>query len=136
MVDQNVNDTPDLYREGYTELLGECDGEWGLCCSLDDDFIRDLGHNLYEKLTVHARGVGRRNLSILSVQGDVLRALDLDNGSVLLVPVCSIYLFYDAEPLSIHEGAAALIRLDGGGSCRGCYGMMPHQSLFRWRQSS
>lgn len=120
-----VNESFDIYVEGLAETLDECQGEWGLCCKIDDEFVHELGRNLYRTVTVYARGVGRRIMRLVDVQGDVLRGLDMDSGHILLIPACAVYLFHDAQVLPLGEDTQAVLRLDGGGSCRGCNGMVP-----------
>ncbi len=119
----NFDDCPALFEEGLAELLDE--GSRGLCCDLGDAFARALGRSEYKMATVHARGVGMRRLRLLSLQGDVLRALCPETGSVVLIPLCSVYAFYEGPLLPAVGSDEAMLRLDGGSSCRCCKGLVP-----------
>lgn len=120
-----VNTFSDIYHEGLAETLEDPCGELGLCCSLEDEMAHELGRNLDRTVTVYARGVGKRVVRLQDVQGDVLCAMDIEQNKRLYIPLCAIYLFYQGTALPLEHLPQMSVRLDGGGSCRGCCGMIP-----------
>lgn len=121
----SYDDCPALFEEGLTKALDEAEPARGLCCDLSDAFARALGRSEYHTVTLHARGVGMRRLRLLSLQGDVLRALCPETNKILLIPLCSVYTFYEGALLKPESDDLATLRLDGGSSCRGCNGLVP-----------
>jgi hypothetical protein len=119
----SYDDCPALFEEGLAEALSA--DQRGLCCDLTDAFARALGLAEYHTVTLHARGVGMRKLRLLGLQGDVLRALCLSTGSIVLIPLCSVYAFYEGALLPSTGGEEACLRLDGGSGRRGCAGLVP-----------
>ncbi len=119
----NFDDCPALFEEGLTDALDECGR--GLCCDLNDAFARALGRSEYRTAMVHARGVGMKKLRLLGLQGDVLRALCPESQKIFLIPVCSVYAFYEGELLPPLGECGPMLHLDGGSSCRGCKGLVP-----------